>query len=193
MKTPSVFALLLLCVTTTGASAQGRSLLIPDFAVVQYADSLGYASVGVGYGLTKKIRGSLHYGFVPESKGGSLYILSTKFLFSPWTTKLNETFQLQPFDIGIMATYHFGDNFHDRWPSRYPDGYYWWTSSTRFHLVAESSATYLIPASRSFFKSVSGYIEFNTNDLYVVSFVQNTRSISFFDIVKSGVGMRVRF
>ncbi len=191
MKTHYIFVLLFFWLTITDAIAQQRSKIIPDFAVIQHAGSIGYASVGVGYDLTKKMRGSLHYGFVPEIKGGGLDILSAKFLYSPWAIRLNKNFQLSPCDFGVLTTYHFGEEFHDRWPSRYPEGYYWWTSSIRFHLVAESSFTYLI--SNSIFKSVSGYIEFNTNDLYLVSFAQNNRSISFFDIVKSGVGIRMKF
>jgi hypothetical protein len=193
MKTYSYLFLAFYLSKIPGAIAQQKSQAIPDFVVTQYAGSIGYASVGLGYDITHKTRASLHYGFVPETKGGNLHILSTKFMYSPQVIELNENIQLNPFDFGIMTTYHFGKKFHDRWPSRYPEGYYWWTSSIRFHLITESSFTYSIPKSKSFFKSVTGYIEFNINDLYIVSLAQNPNSVSLFDMVNAGIGVRLRF
>jgi hypothetical protein len=166
--------------------------LYPDFITIQYAGSIGYKSLGVGYEIKDRARVSAHYGFVPASRGGILHIVTGKYLFTPITIEQSSKLNIQPLNVGAMITYHFGENFYTRWPSdRYPKGYYWWPSALRLHLVLESAVTYQL--TDSFFKSVSGYIEFNTNDLYVVSYVLNVRSINFFDIIKSGVGVRLRF
>lgn len=166
--------------------------LFPDFVTIQYAGSIGYKSLGVGYELKDRARVSAHYGFVPASRGGILHIVTGKYLFTPITIEQSSKLNIQPLNVGAMITYHFGENFYTLWPSdRYPKGYYWWPSSLRLHLLLESAVTYHL--NDSFFKSVSGYIEFNTNDLYVVSYALNVKSINFFDIVKSGVGVRLRF
>jgi len=193
MKRRLLLLSILFCFAVSNSIAQKKRDLIPDFVVTQYAGSIGYGSMGVGYDLNKRARTSIHYGFVPERVGGKLHIISLKFQLTPVAWRLNENFQIRPIDLGVMSTYHFGDKFHNRWPSRYPDHYYWWTSSLRFHLLTESSITYTLPNPQSFVRSVAGYIEFNTNDLYVVSLAQNYKSINFFDIVKSGVGIRIRF
>jgi len=56
----------------------------------------------------------------------------------------------------------------------------------------ENSVTYQFPKDHRF-HSATGYIEFNTNELYFVSFVQNIRSVSLWDIMKIGTGVRLTF
>jgi len=166
--------------------------LYPDFITIQYAGSIGFKSMGVGYEIKDRSRISAHYGFVPASRGGVLHIVTGKYLFTPVKIERSSRLFFQPLNVGAMITYHFGENFYTRWPrDQYPKGYYWWPSALRLHLLLESEITYELKD--SFLKSVSGFVEFNTNDLYVVSYVQNVRSINFFDIVKSGVGVRLRF
>lgn len=186
-----VLANLLMLSLATGSTAQ-MTRLIPDFATAQYAGSIGFASIGVGYDVKARSRISLHYGYVPASLGGTLNIVAGKYAFVPMQLERSARLTIQPVAIGAMLTYHFGENFYSKWPShRYPEGYYWWKSSLRFHVLAESSFTYTL--SNSFFKTVSGYLEFNTNDLYAVSYALNTSGIHFFDIIKLGAGIRVRF
>jgi opacity protein-like surface antigen len=191
MKLNSLFLVSFFCLASNVIFAQRSNVLIPDFAVAQYAGSIGYASIGFGYSVSEKSRLSLHYGKVPACKGGPLDIIAAKFFCSPYTLSPSATILIKPVDLGFMVTYHFGDNFYTLWLDRYPDGYYWWSSSTRFHLALESAVTYLLP--NSFFKSITGYVEFNTNDLYMVSFVLNHKTIGFLDIVKAGAGVRIKF
>ncbi len=73
------------------ARAQIPEILIPKDMVVQHAGSIGFMSVGIGYPVFKNKRGSLdfNYGYVPESRGGTLHILSGKFAYRPWKLKIN--------------------------------------------------------------------------------------------------------
>jgi hypothetical protein len=178
---------------TVSVQAQ-RSNAIPDFGVVQYAGSIGYVSIGAGYDIFEnKGRVSLHYGHTPSGKGGPLNIVAAKFFYEPLTVNLSNRLSFQPADIGIMISYHTGRNFSTRWPShRYPEGYYWWKTSLRFHLALESSFTILFD-DQSFFKKITGYAEFNTNELYIVSYVTNPHALSLSDIVKIGIGTRLSF
>jgi hypothetical protein len=167
--------------------------LKPDFAVVQYGGSIGLVNVGVGYDIFKdNARVSLHYGYVPKSKGGKLNIFAAKFLFHTSTFKLSEKVQFEPLAAGLMVSYHFGSQFKSRWPDyRYPDGYYWWRTSLRAHVNIQSSMNFIID--RKKLKSITCYIDLNTNDLYLVSYVQNHSSLKLSEIIKAGYGIRVNF
>jgi hypothetical protein len=174
--------------------AQRKYSAIPDFVTVQYAGSIGYFSAGVGYHVFKnKARFSTHYGVVPVNKGGHLNVVSTKFFFKPITLTIWNRVRMNPIDIGLMGSFHFGDEFETRWPEGvHPKGYYWWHPALRAHLAMESSVTYEFKKGHRL-TSVTGYIEFNTNELYFVSFIQNMETVSLWDIVKIGTGARITF
>jgi hypothetical protein len=183
-----------LLLTKLIAQAQAFDPLTPDFAVVQYAGSIGMMSVGTGYDIFReRSRFSIHYGSVPESRGGLLHIVTGKLLFIPWHVPVSNRLSLNPLDAGLMITYHFGDTFKAHWPgSLEPKGYYWWPAAWRAHLAFETSATYHYPE-KNRLQSLTPYLEFNTNDLYLVSFIQNTQSLRISDIFKLGAGVRLRF
>lgn len=183
--------LLLLVGMTITVSAQ-RAAYAPDFASVQYAGSIGFISGGIGYDLSRRTAVSIHYGYVPKNRGGELHIVAAKLLVNTWSFRISERLQLDPLRVGAMVSYHLGSEFRSRWPShRYPEGYYWWKTSLRAHLIAESSITLRLPASR--FHSVTGYVDFNTNELYLISYLKNPHSLSLHDIIKVGYGVRLHF
>jgi hypothetical protein len=187
------FLLVLFAVTSALHASGQRSRYLPDHAGLQYAGSIGYVSAGAGYDVMRKsARMSFHYGFVPEAKGGRLNIVATKLAFKTMSFRLSERTRINPLDAGIMISYHFGSNFRSRWPNyRYPEGYYWWKTSLRAHLLVESFFT--VDLKEKFFKSFTTYVEFNSNDLYIVSYLQNRSSLSLRDIVKIGYGVRMNF
>ncbi|CAG4994177.1 hypothetical protein DYBT9275_01337 [Dyadobacter sp. CECT 9275] len=172
--------------------AQPLKWLIPDFATVQYAGSIGWLSVGTGYDILKdRARLSVQYGYVPEPKGGPLHILSGSFVYEPFIIKPSTKMNINVLDTGIRFSYQFGEDFHFRWPGRYPEGYYWWKTALRAHLITETSITWKSPES-NFIKATTGYIELNSNDLYLVSYFLNTKSLSPSDIIKIGAGIRFK-
>lgn len=177
------------------ASAQERShWAVPDFFVIQHAGSIGFFSAGVGYDvLESKARFSTHFGSVPLKRGGILNVVSVKLFFKPTTLTVWNRVKFNPVDVGIIASYHYGDNFESRWPEGvHPKGYYWWHPALRAHVGMESSVTYECKKGHAF-KSVTGYIEFNTNELYLVSYFQNMKSLTPGDIIKLGAGARIHF
>lgn len=181
-------------VCCTAWSQQRQHWTIPDFVVVQYAGSIGYFSGGLGYNIIKsKARLSAHYGFVPANRGGELQVVSAKLIFVPTRITIWNRVRMNPFDLGVMASYHYGDKMETRWPEGvHPKGYYWWHPALRGHLVMESSVTYEFKKGQRF-HSVTGYVEFNTNELYFVSFLQNLQTVEIADIVKLGTGVRLQF
>lgn len=124
--------------------------------------------------------------------GGSLHLLSVSLFYTPVKLKAFKTVTIKPLDVGVKAVYHFGEQFYLNWPERFPQNYYWWKSALRLHLATESSVTYELKSAGGI-KSITGYLKFNTNDLYLISYVLNPSSLSVTDIIKVGCGVRIHF
>lgn len=188
-----IFIVLFTGAIAPSCHSQHRKDYIPDYIAVQYAGSTGWMGIGAGYDILKQhARVGIQYGFVPEEKGGKLHILSNSFFFKPFVLHSAGRVDFNPLDVGVKTSYHFGDQFYLNWPSRFPDGYYWWKSALRIHLATETSLTFKLKNTGRA-KSVTTYLELNSSDLYMISYVQNFRSLSIPDIVKAGVGLRVGF
>jgi hypothetical protein len=184
----------LYCLISFTSFGQGRKALSPDFLQLQYAGSNGFLSIGLGYDIFKNnARVSINYGHVPNVYGGPLNIISTKLLYVPGTYKWSEKILVSPFDAGLMISYHMGSDFRSRWPThRYPENYYWWQTSFRFHINYQPSVTYLL-SEKNVFKSWTAYLDFNTNELYLVSYGKNLHSLKLSDVIKLGAGIRLHY
>jgi hypothetical protein len=177
-------------------AAQDLSWLTPPAVVSQYAGSTGFGSVGAGYDLFAG-NGSLDllYGYVPPSKGGSIHIGTIKFAYRPVHLPIGRFIDLRPVNPGLFITYHFGKEYNLTWDNDYyPKGYYWWSPAARIHLSLSSEVLFKYRRGVSADKKRAAiYTEFNTNDLYAVSWWLNKKTISFLDIVKMGIGVRIYF
>jgi hypothetical protein len=191
MKT-IVAAILLTLVVSPGFGQ--RNKISPDFAVIQYAGSIGYLSGGVGYDIFQnRGRVSMHFGSVPKSEGGPLNIIAGKIIGEPWTIAVSERTTFNPLDVGLMVSYHTGDNFKSNVPDLLAKrNYYWWHTSLRVHLITETAISVRLEESR-FFKKVTVYGEMNSNDLYMVSYISNASTLKLHELVKVGVGLRFNF
>lgn len=177
-----------------GVFGQKKRSLAPDFAVLQYAGSIGLINGGLGYQVFEgAFRASVHYGSVPRNQGGTIHVFAAKVIYSPLEIIASPRLLINPIDLGTMVSWHQANELRSHWPeSQYPRGYYWWHPSLRLHLLTESSLTYELPPEKKF-KAITCYAELNINDLYLVSYVQNVRSLRITDVVKTGVGIRVSF
>lgn len=188
-----LFALGMLCCAIGVSEAQPRHTLLPDYVNIQHAGSVGWLSVGIDYDILKgKGRLGGRFGTVPKSLGGPLRLVSTSLFYEPLTVPLSSRLVLNPVDVGVKMSYHFGDQFYTALPSRYPEGYYWWKSALRFHLATQTALTWKL-SNQHKIKSVTGYVELNTNELYLVSYIQNARSLRPSEIIKAGLGVRLKF
>ncbi|GGM93947.1 hypothetical protein GCM10010967_28850 [Dyadobacter beijingensis] len=173
--------------------AQSVGKFVPDFAQIQYAGSNGWLGIGAGYELLhRRLRTQAQYGYVPPERGGPLHMLSVALFYRPLRVNSNKTLQINPLDIGFKGSYQFGRDYFFNLPSRYPPNYYWWKPAFRLHLATESSVTYKLPKTAGI-RSVTAYLEFNTNDLYLISYVLNAGSLRIGEVVKAGIGVRVGF
>lgn len=194
-RIPLIFSLLLL--NSNFAFAQNPILkaLKPDHVNLQYAGSIGYMSIGVGYNFfNEKTALSLHYGFVPESKGGNLNILTTKFEYKPFNINLiKDKLVLKPINLVMFVSYTLGRNFDKKFdPNQYPDGYYFWSTAIKIH-AGISSELKFIGDKNSVIKAVSLYAESNTNDLYLISWFENRTTTPFANMFHLGYGIRLHF
>lgn len=186
----------ILCFAKVNASAQ--KFLIPRTAMIQRAGSIGYNAFGVGYNLFGNKRGSLDlaWGYVPESKGGRQDIFAAKFAYRPLKIKLNDFGMLYVANPGVFVTHHPGGKFHTTLnKDQYPAGYYWWSSAVRFHISASTELRINTPKSlvRTGVEQMAVYGEFNTNELYAVSWFKNRDHLPFRDIFKLGFGVKAYF
>lgn len=175
--------------------AQKFAILIPRYAIIQHAGSIGYLSGGPGYELFNDKSGSLEftYGMVPKSKGGPLHILSTKFAYHPFEVKVNNNIKIYPANPGLFFSYHLGKQFDlafDR--EQYGKSYYGWSTAFRGHFSISNEVK--INTGEKL-KSLTLYSEFNVNDLYLASmfFKNNQEWLSPLDIIKLGIGVKVGF
>ncbi|MRX48352.1 hypothetical protein [Pedobacter puniceum] len=171
---------------------------IPSSITIQHAGSIGFFSLGAGYYLNKSHSSTLDisYGYVPAKFGGDLNIIAAKFCWRPFAVKLSDWALILPVNPGAFLSYHAGGDYDSSWDDDdYPKGYYWWSTAFRPHITVSTEikldAQKILKTSR--IKSISLYSEFNTNELYFVSYFQNMRRLDVNDIFKLGFGTRIYF
>jgi len=166
----------------------------PDFFVTQYAGSIGFVSGGLGYNIFKsKGMVSIHFGTVPKNLGGPLSIFTAKLFYNFWEVELSKRMTFRPVDVGLMVSYHTGDDFKSNVPDLFTSkNYYWWYTSMRWHLATETSLSVHLSPNR-FFKKFTTYIELNSNDLYILSYITNASSLNLTRLIRAGLGARFNF
>jgi hypothetical protein len=171
-----------------------RPWYYPDHVVIQFAGNIGFLSAGPGYSFARdKMDVEALFGYVPgfESKAG-IHIITGKLSYRPWKIKLKNDYLLEPVKVGSGISYSAGPQFHTTWPGRYPDGYYWWTTSVRFTPFLGPTLSRKVGNANSLIKRVQVYAELGTNDLALVSFTTNTK-LGFTEIWNIALGTRLVF
>ena len=167
----------------------------PDYAKIQFAGEIGFLSVGVGFKLFKKQNGELDLmaGYLPKPIGGDdIFTTAIKFAYLPWDKQvLNNQLTWQPLSLGAMLFHAWGERLNRiRDKELYPRGYYWWSPGTRFGPVFGTRLKRDFDK-RSRIKSLSFYMEFVTNDLYIYSWGANTGIIPLSSIFDMSLGLRI--
>jgi hypothetical protein len=173
---------------------QRHKWYVPDFVVAQYAGSIGFISAGAGYDIFKgKANVDLLVGYVPEFTGSkSLETITLKFTAAPLKIVINPDVTLYPLTSGVYFCYTPGKEFSSDLPSWYPDGYYWWSEAIRANIFIGGrvkiatgrlkAGSYLTP-----------YYEVGTNEIKLVSYIQNKGSLNIWTILHAGIGVRYHF
>lgn len=165
------------------------------YIVYQHAGSIGYHVGGLGRAfLNKKVVAEILHGYVPSYAGGSFHITSAKLMYRAKSYPVKQSFLINPFVFGAMTSFTHGENFYAVWPrDQYEKGYYWWSSAWRFHAfwrVEIQPSIHTNKKSDPLMNRFRVYAEFNTNDLYLYSFLPNWRTIPVRDIFKLGFGIQ---
>lgn len=171
-----------------------RPWFYPDHVVIQFAGNIGLFSAGPGYSFARdKMDAEVLYGVVPAFDGDSpLHIFTGKISYRPWKVQLKNDFVLEPLKFGTGISYSAGSQFHSTWPGRYPKDYYWWTNSYRFTPFFGPTISKKVGSGLSLIKRVQAYAELGTNDLALVSFINN-KKLAITEIWNIGLGTRLVF
>ena len=157
---------------------KGWNSLIPTHNKIQYAGNMGMFSFGTGwdYGKRDQWETDLFFGFIPKHDSHRAKMTMTlKQNYMPWSLELGKGFSTEPLACGIYFNTVFGHEFWVHEPSRYPEGYYGFSSKIRTHIFLGQRLTYNIDKDRRFFtKSVTLFYELSTCDLLLISRVTNS-------------------
>lgn len=152
--------------------------LIPSYTKIQYAGNMGLLSFGTGwdYGKNNQWETDVFFGFVPKYDTDKFKVTFTvKQNFIPWKIKLKKGFSIDPLACGLYVNTVFGEDFWSKEPAKYPDNYYKFSTKIRFNIYLGQRITFRIPPEKRFFaKSITLFYEVSTNELYLISAVQNS-------------------
>jgi hypothetical protein len=176
----------------TRVAGPARRWYQPAHVVLQTGGGLGMVAGGAGFSLKDRLDLDILVGYVPEKYAGSaLSLASAKLLFSPWTLPVSPKLSVKPLSVGGYFSYTHG-TINDEEPNQYQPGYYWFSTDTRIGPLLGSRLSYALPPTASGrSRNLSAYYEFSTNDLYLISYVQNTKSLSPADILTLSLGLKL--
>jgi hypothetical protein len=180
----AVFGFLIIPACVAAQSQKKRAGIIPHHAKIQYAGSIGFISVGAGYEFAKKkLQGDFFYGYVPEKIGGiKIQSITAKLTWIPVSRLLKDDIKLDLLTAGILINYTFGRQYHLFSRTRYSFVYYGFPTAAHLALFAGGGIT----------KNKLGlYYEIGMTDRDLISFANNPKAISFFEIINIGIGARV--
>ena len=168
--------------------------LIPSHTVIQYAGSVGLISTGLGwdYGKKNQWETTVMLGFLPKYNSDNRKITFTlKQNYTPWSLPLKkEQLTVEPLTCGLFLNTIFSEEFWVEEPDRYPKGYYGFSTRIRTHLFIGQRITHHFKGKDKRHKSITGYYELNTCDLYIVSMFTNPHYLGLKDILHLGAGIK---
>ena len=179
------------------ATRSERPWYRPRHLIVQTGGGIGMVAVGAGYTyLNNKVETDLLLGYVPKRYAGStLTLASGKLLYSPFTVRLAEQWQLKPLTVGGYLSYTHG-TLNDELKGQYSSDYYWFSTDTRYGPLVGGRVTYLAApvAATGQPRKLSFYYELGSNDLYLASYLTNRNGgLSFGQLLTLALGVKADF
>lgn len=161
---------------------------------LQYAGGIGFISPGIGIAHSRdRVDTDLFFGYAPKwLAGDDIVMLTFKNTYFPFKKELDKLdMTIYPLSAGILLNYTFGGQFRHFWSDKYPKGYYWWDSSVRWGFFLGGKVTKTLE--NSSIKKISAYYELGFNDLYFVSYIQNSGYLGLYDILNLALGLKFNF
>lgn len=172
--------------------------LVPAYTKVQYAGSIGFLSFGTGwdYGKHNQWETDVYIGFIPKYSTDKVkFTFTVKQNYIPWDIPVgNKGFAFEPLTCAVSVNTIFGSDFWSKSPNdRYPESYYGFSTKLRFNVGIGERITYNIPVNKRFFtRAITFYYEIGSNDLYLVTALQN-RYLKPTDYIKLSFGLKFQF
>lgn len=169
--------------------------MILRYTKVQFAGGIGLFSIGWGwdYGKNRQWETDMLLGYVPKySAKHGMITFTLKQNYIPWSIPFdNSSISFEPLTCGLYLNSALNGKFWTKEPSRYPRGYYGFSTKLRpFIFIGEKLTYYMKPGIRhKQHKSISFYYELGTCDVYLVTAVKNS-SIKLHDIIKLSFGLK---
>lgn len=183
MRTPVILFLF----TAVLCRSQPRISLTGTGFIAQHGGHIGEVAAGPAAKFQRHLFCALLYGWQPTGDG-AVHAATLKLAYEPFDIPLREKLRWNTISVGAFFAQHFGRNLRTRWDPHYPEGYYWWPRNTRSHLSLSTAL-----ALRAGQSDVSIFLEANAGDLGLMSWLPNTRSIRFHEIVGLAAGLRLVF
>ncbi|WP_253401255.1 hypothetical protein [Pontibacter sp. HSC-36F09] len=164
----------------------------PYHAKVQYAGSIGFASVGIGRSFfDEKLETDLFVGYLPESIGGDhIWTAALKATAIPFKAILVRSLDWQPLRAGLQLGYTFGEEYFIVEPrDKYEKGYYGFPTALHLYLHLGGQLDF---ARVEKLQRFGLYYELNTSAEYLISYIQNPKYLSPGKIFNLALGVRVR-
>ena len=171
--------------------------LIPTQFILQNAGNMGLLSLGIGWNYGRRDQWETHLlvGRMPKyrSTRGKM-TMTLKETFIPWRIGIGKGWDVEPLTTGIYINTVYGHEFWKSQPNRYPDKYYEFMSTKfRLNVFLGERITKTVPNNRrKFIKSITGFYELSTCDLYIRSMIQDN-SVHLNDIVGLSLGVKLQF
>ncbi|PVY38225.1 hypothetical protein [Pontibacter virosus] len=182
---------LLLSLSPYSVQSQERSFS-PYHAKVQYAGSIGFASVGVGRSFFReRLETDLFVGYLPERIGGDrIWTAALKITAVPFKPIPLKSLDWQPLRTGFQVSHTFGEQYfifehHDK----YSKGYYGFPTALHLYLYVGGQVDFTRVEKLQRFGL---YYEVGSSAEYLVSYIQNPRYLGPGKIFNLALGMRVR-
>ncbi len=199
----SIFPILLVfsCLSSFAQEAEDeekrRPRILPDYGILQYAGSIGAATIGGGYHLGKTDRWNLEfmYSYTPKYDGSKQLSAGTIKGFRSFFDSVNisqkHNIKWIPFRLGLGVNYIADSNFFSFGSDLpYESGYYWHRTGFRGLLFFQTE--FSKPLKSKTIKEVSLYLEANIQDLYATMFIAD-KKFTAYDMVMLGIGTRLKF
>lgn len=151
--------------------------LVPSNYQTQIAGSIGLVSLGAGWDYGRKDQWSTEFltGFVPRYDTDRAKITFTlRQAYTPWSIPLNKHFSYNPLRTGLYLNTIVGNQFWFDAPDKYPKKYYTFSPKLRFNIFLGQEFEYKMPSDNSYFEGIKFYYDLHTNDLMLISRIQNS-------------------
>ena len=184
--------------TDTKKDQEKQNWLIPRYAKIQYAGSMGLVSVGVGWEYGKKDQWETDFmiGYVPKYTTDRAKVCVTlKENYTPWKLRTrNQNLYMEPLTCGLYVNTILDDDFWVKTPKKYPGPYYSFSTKVRLNIYIGQRMTYEInPNKGQHSKSISAFYEISSNDLYIVSALGNRKYFHPSDYLRLSFGVKMQW